>query len=162
MSNRAEAEQLVKPALEARRRVREAACYWRESPTEAAMKAVLAAQRQYGLALERTGAKGCKDWVDLVELLKVGPFDEATALEQARTWFLAFLKNHPKYPPRSVEELIEEAMVKFDLSKPKARQAYRDAQMITGNYKWSESRRPPKNILQARAERAKLENASLP
>ena len=35
------------------------------------------------------------------------------------------------------------------LSKPRARQAYRDAQNITGNDKWSENRRPPKNILQA-------------
>lgn len=126
------------------------------------MKAVLAAQLQYGRALERTGAKGCKGWVDLVELLKVGPSDEATAMDQARIWFIALLNKHQKYPPRPVEEIIQQAMEKFDLSKPKARQVYRDAQNITGNDKWSETRRPPKNILQARAERAKLENAPPP
>jgi hypothetical protein len=69
---RADAEHLVKPALEARRRVREVAWHWREGPTEAAMKALLAAQLQYCRALERTGAKGCKKWGDLQELLKVG------------------------------------------------------------------------------------------
>jgi len=57
VSNRADAEHLVKPALEARRRVKEAAWHWREGPTEAAMKAVLAAQLKYRLALERIGAK---------------------------------------------------------------------------------------------------------
>jgi hypothetical protein len=127
------------------------------------MKAVLAAQLRHARALERTGAKkGCKDWADLVELLKVGPSDEATATDQARTWFIALLNKHQKYPPRPVEEIIQEAMEKFDLSKPKARQAYRDAQNITGNNKWSKTRRPPKDILQARVERAKLENAPLP
>ena len=97
----------------------------------------------------------------MVELLKVGPSDEATPMDQARIWFIALLNKHQKYPPRSVEEIIQEAMEKFDLSKPKARQAYRDAQNITGNNKWSETRRPPKDILQARAERAKRENAPL-
>jgi hypothetical protein len=97
----------------------------------------------------------------LLELLKVGPSDEATAIDRARNWFMALLNKHPKYPPRPVEELIQEAMEKFTLSEPRARQAYRDAQNITGNYKWSETRRPPKNILQARAEWAKLEKASL-
>ncbi len=159
VSNRADAEQLVKPTLEGRRRVREAAWRWREYPTEAAMKAVLAAQLQYCRALERTGAKGCKDWGDLVKLLKVGPSDEATEIDQARTWFIALLNGHPKYPPRPVEELIQEAMEKFKLSKPKARQAYREAQNMTGNFKWSENRRPPKNILQARIDQPKLENA---
>jgi hypothetical protein len=163
VSNRADAQHLVKPALEARQRVREAAWHWRECPTEAAMKAVLAAQLRHARALERTGAqKGCKYWADLVELLKVGPSDEATATDQARIWFIALLNKHQKYPPRPVEEIIQEAMEKFELSKPKARQAYRDAQNITGNNKWSETRRPPKDILQARVERAKLENAPLP
>ncbi len=159
VSNRADAEQLVKPALEARGRVREAACHWREYPTEAAMKAVLAAQFQYCRALERTGAKSCKDWGGLVELLRVGPSDEATEMDQARTWFIALLNGHPKYPPRPVEELIQEAMEKFNLSKPKARQAYREAQKMTGNFKWSENRRPSKNILQARAEQPKMEKS---
>jgi hypothetical protein len=122
---------------------------------------VLAAQLQYCRALERTGAKGCKDWGGLLELLKVGPSDEATAIDRTRNWFMALLNKHPKYPPRPVEELIQEAMEKFTLSEPRARQAYRDAQNITGNYKWSETRRPPKNILQARAEWAKLEKAPL-
>ena len=161
VSNRADAEHLVQPALEARRRVREAAWHWREYPTEAAMKAVLAAQLQYCRALERTGAKDCKEWGDLLELLKVGPSDETAAIDRARNWFMALLKKHPNYPPRPVEELIQEAMEKFTLSKPRARKAYRDAQNMTGNYKWSETRRPPKNILQARAERAKLEKAPL-
>ena len=159
VSNRADAEHLVKPAIDARRRVTEAAWHWREGSTEAAMKVLLAAQLQYGRALERTGAKGCKGWGDLLELLKVGPSDEATAIDQARNWFMALLYKHPKYPPRPVEELIQEAMEKFDLSKPRARQAYRDAQNKTKNYKWSENRRPSKNILQARAERSKLEIA---
>jgi hypothetical protein len=161
VSNRADAEQLVEPALEARRRVREAAWHWREYPTEAAMKALLAAQLQYCRALKRTGANRCKDWGDLLELLMVGPSDEATEIDQARTWFIALLNGHPKYPPRPVEELIQEAMEKFKLSKPKARQAYREAQNVTGNFKWSENRRPPKNILQARAEQPKLEKAPL-
>jgi hypothetical protein len=102
VNNRAEAELLVKPALEARRRVKEAAWHWREGPTEAAMRSLLAAQLRYCRALERTGAKGCKDWDDLVELFKVGPSDEATAIDQARTWFAALLKKHPHYPPRPV------------------------------------------------------------
>jgi hypothetical protein len=151
-SNRADADRLVKPALEDRQRVREAACHWREAPTEAAMKTILAAQLQYCGALERTGAKGCKQWGDLLELLKVGPSDETTAIDQARNWFTALLNKHPKYPPRPVEELVREAMEQFTLSKPRARQAYRDAQNRRGNYKWSEARRPPKNILQARGE----------
>ena len=135
------------------------------------MKVLLAAQLQYCRALERTGAKNCEDWDDLLELFKVGPSDEATPIDQARTWFIALLKKHPQYPPRPVEELIQEAMKKFTirnstarskpLSNPRARQAYRDAQNRTGNDKWSETRRPPKNILQARAERAKLEKAPL-
>jgi hypothetical protein len=91
----------------------------------------------------------------------VGPSDETNAIDRARNGFVALLNKHPKYPPRRVEELIQEAMEKLKLSKPRARQAYRDAQNITGNDKWSENRRPPKNILQARAERAKLEKASL-
>ena len=155
VSNRADAEQLVKPALEARRRVREAAWHWREYPTDVAMKAVIATQLQYGRALDRTGAKGCKHWDDLMELLKLGPSDEATAMDKARNWFSALLYKDQKYPPRPVEQLIETAMEEFDVSKPKARQAYREAQKRTGNYAWSESRRPPKNILQLRAQRAK-------
>jgi hypothetical protein len=83
-------------------------------------------------------------------------------MDQARIWFTALLNKHQNYPPRPVEEIVQEAMEKFDLSKPKARQAYRDAQNITGNDKWSETRRAPKDILQARAERAKLENAPTP
>ena len=161
VSNRADAEQLVKPALEARRRVREAAWHWREYPTDAAMKAVIATQLQYGRALDRTGANGCKYWDDLAKLLKLGPSDEATAMDKARNWFSALLSKHQKYPPRAVEQLIGEAMEEFDLSNPKARQAYREAQKRTGNYGWSETRRPPKNILQVRAERAKPENALL-
>ena len=160
-SNRADAEHLVKPALEDRQRVREAAWHWREAPTEAAMKALLAAQLQYGRALERTGAKDCKQWGDLLELLKVGPSDETTAIDQARNWVTALLNKHPKYPPRPVEELIQEAMEQFKLSKPRTRQAYRDAQNRRGNYKWSEARRPPKNILQARAEPDKTGKAPL-
>jgi hypothetical protein len=160
-SNRADAEHLVEPAIEARRHVREAAWHWREDPTEAAMKALLAAQLQYCRALKRIGAKGCEDGGDLLELFKVGPSDEATAIDQARNWFTALLNKHPKYPPRPVEELIQEAMAKFKLSKPRARQAYREAQNITGNDKWSEVRRTPQNILQARAEWATLEKAPL-
>ena len=169
-SNRADVEHLIKPAIEARRRVREAAWHWREGPSEAAMKALLAAQLQYCRALERTGAKNCKDWDELLKLFKVGPSDEATAIDQARTWFIALLKKHPQYPPRPVEELIQEAIRKFTirnstgrsipLSKPRARQAYRDAQNRIPNHKWSEARRPSRNILQARAEQTKLENAS--
>jgi hypothetical protein len=125
------------------------------------MKAVIATQLQYGRALDRTGANGCKYWDDLVELLKLGPSDEATAMDKARNWFSALLSKHQKYPTRAVEQLIGEAMEEFDLSNPKARQAYREAQKRTGNYGWSETRRPPKNILQVRAERAKPENALL-
>jgi hypothetical protein len=51
------------------------------------------------------------------------------------------------------------AMEKLTLSRPRARQAYRDAQKLTANDKWSEARRPPKNILQDRAEPVKLEKA---
>ena len=161
VSNRADAEHLVKPALEARRRVREAAWHWREVPTEAAMNALVAAQLRYCRALERTGAKGCKDWGHLLELLEVGPSDEATAMDQARNWFTALLIEHPKYPPRAVEKLIEEAIEKFAVSNPKARQAYREAQHRTGNDTWSETRRPPGNILKARAESTKSEKLPL-
>jgi hypothetical protein len=157
VSNRAAAELLVKPAIEARRRVREAAVHWREAPTEAAMKAVLVVQLRYCRALERTGAKGCEYWGDLVELFKLGPSDEATGIDRARMWFAALLRKHRQYPPRPVEELIEEATKKFTVSYPKARQAYRDAQKRTGNYEWSATRRPSSDILKARAERAKAE-----
>jgi hypothetical protein len=61
----------------------------------------------------------------------------------------------------SVEEIIQEAMKKWKLSKPKAREAYRDAQKRTGNDKWSVTRRPPRDILQDRAERAGLEKVPL-
>jgi hypothetical protein len=40
VSNLADAEHLVEPAIKARRRVREAAWHWREDPTETAMKAL--------------------------------------------------------------------------------------------------------------------------
>jgi hypothetical protein len=161
VNNRADAELLAEPAIEDRRSVRETAVRWREAPTEAAMKAVLAAQLRYCRALERTGAKGCKDWGDLVELLKVGPFDEATGTDKARNWYVALLNKHPKFPPRTVRKIIAEAMEKFSLSKPKARQAYHDAQNRTGNYEWSERRRPSKDIVQARAERAEMETPPL-
>ena len=52
-------------------------------------------------------------------------------------------------------------MGEFEVSKPKARQAYREAQKRTGNYGWSKTRRPPKNILQVRAQRTKPENVLL-
>ncbi len=159
VSNRTDAEQLIKPALEARGRVRKAAWQWREYPTDAAMKAVIAAQIQYRRALERTGANGCKHWGDLMKLLNSGPSDEATEMDKARNRFSALLSKHQKYPPRAVEKLIEEAMEEFALSKPKARQAYREAQKRTGNYAWSKSRRPPENIRQVRAQRAKAETA---
>jgi len=161
VSNRADAEQLTKPALEARRRVREAAWHWRECPTDAAMKAVITAQVQYGRALDRTGANRSNDWAVLVELLKLGPFDEATAVLKARNSFIALLNEHPKYPPRPVKQLIEEAVEEFDLSKPKARQAYREAQERTGHHQWSQTRRPPKDILQVRTQRGKPENTHL-
>jgi hypothetical protein len=125
------------------------------------MKAVIATQLQYGRALDRTGANGCTHRAALVELLKLGPSDQATAMDKARNWLSALLNKHQKYPPRPVEQLIEKAIEEFNLSKPRARQAYREAQKRTGNYGWSKTRRPPKNILQVRAQGAKPEKVAL-
>ena len=84
--NRAEAEALVKPAVEARARVREAARAWREclvrSPeAKTALAGLLGEQRRFREALLAVGAKRSKGWAEVAKAFKVPPLDEGNARE---------------------------------------------------------------------------------
>jgi hypothetical protein len=78
--NRGEAAAHVKPAVEARGRVREAARDWREclsgAPEEkAAARELGAAQRQYLQVLREVGADQAGDWEELAKVVLEPPWD---------------------------------------------------------------------------------------
>ncbi len=153
VQNRAEAEALVKPAADARARVREAARAWREclvgSPEAVtALAAVLGEQRRFRDALLAVGAKRSKGWAEVVKALKESPFDQAGPNREGCTrWFVELLLKNPERPPpgRPVEMLLEEAGALFRASGRGARRCYEFAQERTSNRNWSTSRRPQKS-----------------
>jgi hypothetical protein len=80
VQNRAEAEALVKPAVEARARVREAARDWREClvgsrEAASALEACSDAQRLYLQALRGAGAERADGWVECARLVLGPPWD---------------------------------------------------------------------------------------
>jgi hypothetical protein len=144
--NRAEAEELVRPAVEARRRVSEAARHWRECPAEspeakAALAALLAAQRRFRDVLLAVGAKHSKGWAGVVEVLKESPFDEASRRDpaRARRYCVEELLKHRNGPPlgHSVTCLLAEVRKRFHVGKHAARAAYDFAMGETGIRTWS-------------------------
>ena len=152
--NRAEAEALVKPAVDARARVREAARDWREclvgSPeAKTALAVVLGEQRRFHDALLAVGATRSKRWGEVVKALKEPPFDDASGpdLEECTRWFVELLLKNPERPPlgRSVETLLKDADALFHVGGRGARRGYEFAQEKTGNRKWSTTRRPRKS-----------------
>ena len=155
VQNRAEAEALVKSAVEARARVREAAGYWREcrvgSPeAKAALTSVLSEQRRFRDALAAVGAERSKNWATAVPAFDKPPFDETTRrdLEKGCTaWFVEILLNNPDRPPpgRPVRILLKEADELFCVGGRGVRRCYEFAQEKTGNRNWSTSRRPRKS-----------------
>jgi hypothetical protein len=80
VQNRAEAEALVKPAVEARARVREAARDWREClvgsrEAATALEACSNAQRLYLEALRGPGAERAEGWAEFARLVLEPPWD---------------------------------------------------------------------------------------
>jgi hypothetical protein len=110
VQNRVEGEALVKPAVDARARVREAARDWRErlvgSPeAKTALTAVLRAQHQFRDALAAVGAKLSKNWAKAVLLFDELPFDESSRPnpEGCTRWFVKLLHEYPERQPRPLE-----------------------------------------------------------
>lgn len=152
VQNRVEAEALVKPAVDARARVREAARAWREclvgSPeTKTALAAVLSKQRRYRDELLAVGAKHSKNWAEVVKALKEPPFDGDSPREGCTRWFVELLRKNPERPPlgRSVRMLLAEAQELFGVTGRGARHCYELAQEKTGNRNWWAKRRPRKS-----------------
>ena len=155
--NRAEAEALIKPAVDARAHVREAARHWREcrsgsSEAKIALAVLLAEQRKFRDALLAAGAKHSKGWAEIVKALKEPPFDEAKRpnLEGCTRWFVELLEKNPLKPPRPLEEtregpgLLKEEAARFNLSHRSARRCYELAQEKTKNRNWRSGGRPEK------------------
>jgi hypothetical protein len=89
VQNRAEAEALVKPAVEARLRVREAARDWREClvgsrEAASALEACSDAQRLYLQALRGAGAERADGWVECARLVLGPPWDAAVQSKPRR------------------------------------------------------------------------------
>jgi hypothetical protein len=155
--NRAEAQAFVKPAVNARARVREAARHWREclvgSPeAKTALAAVLAEQRRFRDALRAVGANRSKGWAEAVKALERPPFDETSKsdlLKGCTRWFVELLQENSERPPlgRPVEMLLKEADALFRVGGRGARRCYEFAQEKTGNRNWSTTRRPRKRAL---------------
>jgi hypothetical protein len=152
--NRAEGEALLKPAVDARARVREAARNWREclagSPdAKTALATLLAEQRRFREALLAVGAKCSKGWAEVSKVLNEPPYDKASGpnLEGCTRWFVELLLRNPERPPpgRSVEKLLKEADALFRVGGRGARRCYEFAQEKTGNRNWSTTRRPRKS-----------------
>ena len=107
VQTRVEGEAFVKPAVDARARVREAARDWRECPVgspeaKTALAAVLGEQRRFRNALLAVGANRSKGWAQVVKELKKPPFDETSKsdLEKGCTrWFVELLQENPERPP---------------------------------------------------------------
>jgi hypothetical protein len=154
VQNRAEGEALLKPAVDARARVREAARHWREclvgSPeAKTALAAILREQHRFRDALLAVGAHRSKRWAEVVIALKKAPFDEMSKPnhEGCKRWFVDLLRKNPERPPpgRPVQMLLKEANTLFRVGSRGARDCYRFAQDKTGNRNWTRTRRPPKS-----------------
>jgi hypothetical protein len=152
VQNRAEGEALVKPAVDARARIREAARHWREcsvgSPeAKTALTAVLGEQRRFRDALLSIGARRSNRWAEVVKVLKEPPVNEAAGLDGCTRWFVELLVKNPERPPpgRPVEMLLKEADAIFRVGGRGARRCYHFAQEKTRNRNWSTSRRPRKS-----------------
>jgi hypothetical protein len=153
--NRAEGETIVKPAVDARARVREAARHWRACPSgspeaKTALAALLGEQRRFRDALMAVGAKGSKGWAEVVKALKEPPFDEARRQDPGgcTQWFVDLLVKNPGKPPRPLEAtrdgsgLLKEAATRFSVSLRRARRCYELAQEKTQNRNWRSGGRP--------------------
>jgi hypothetical protein len=152
VQNRVEGEALVKQAVDARARVREAARNWREclvgSPeAKTALASLLRDQRRFGDALLAVGAKRSTGWAKVVNALGEPPLDEASGPDQCLRWFIELLRKNPERPPpgRPVTMLLEEAEGLFRVGTRGARRCYEFAQKKTGNRNWSTTRRPRKS-----------------
>jgi len=145
VQNRADGEALVKPAVDARARVREAARNWRECPAgspeaKTALLALLRAQHRFRDALAAVGAKQSKSWAKVFTQFDELPFDQTSRwdLEGAKRWVVAELLKHPDPPEgRSVTSLLAEVRAKFHVGKHAARSAFQFAQGKTGNRNWT-------------------------
>jgi hypothetical protein len=152
VQNRAEGEALVKPAVDARARIREAARHWRECPVgspeaKTALTAVLGEQRRFRDALLSIGARRSNRWAEVVKVLKEPPVNEAAGLDGCTRWFVELLVKNPERPPpgRRVPMLLEDADTLFHVGGRGARRCYEFAQEKTGNRNWSTTRRPRKS-----------------
>jgi hypothetical protein len=115
VQNRAEAEALVKPAVEARARVREAARDWREClvgsrEAATALEACSNAQRLYLQALRGAGAECAEGWAEFARLALEPPWDAAAqskppraapvrAKKKCRELMKADARRNPDRPP---------------------------------------------------------------
>jgi hypothetical protein len=153
-SNRADAEHLIKPALECRRRVGEAARSWREcvvgSPeAKKAATALWSEQLRFRDALLAIGAKRANGWAHAVNELEKLPFDEGgkPTPEGSTKWFAELMRKYPERPPGLLETvegrpgLIAEAARRFNLSLREARRCYERAKYDSKNKTWSTSHR---------------------
>ena len=154
VQNRAEGEALVKPAVDARARVREAARDWREFPVgspeaKTALTAVLREQRRFRDALLAIRASRSKRWAEVIKALKEPPFQEASRpdLEGCTRWFVELLLKNPECPPpgRPVGMLLKEAHALFRVGGRGALRCYHFSQERTANRNWSTTRRPRKS-----------------
>jgi hypothetical protein len=89
VQNRAEGEALVKPAVDARARVREAARDWREClvgsrEAATALEACSDAQRLYLQALRGAGAERADGWAEFARLVLEPPWDAGTGSKPPR------------------------------------------------------------------------------
>ena len=131
--NLVEAEAFVKPAVDARARVREAARAWREclvrSPeAKTALAAVLDKQRRFRDALLAVGANRSNGWAEIVKALEKPPFDETSKsdlLKGCTRWFVELLQKNPERPPlgQPVGRLLKEADALFRVGGRGARRA---------------------------------------
>jgi hypothetical protein len=143
--NRAAGEAHVKPAVDARKTVKNAAREWRKcsigsSEAKGAAKALLREQHRFRDALAAVGAKRSRNWT------KAGPqFDELPFVEASRRdpqglrrWLVDELLKHRDPPAgRSVTSLLAEARKRFYVGKHAARMAFQFAQGKTGNSNWT-------------------------
>jgi hypothetical protein len=152
--DRAEAEVLVKPAVDARGRIKRAADAWRDcmigSPeAKTALNTLLAEQRRYRDMLLSIGADSSRGWAEVALALNDPPFDETTkpAPDKCKRWFVALLQKNPFHSPRPLLTvgdqigLIDEAKKRFNVSQREARRCYERAQDVTRIKAWSTTHR---------------------
>ena len=120
VQNRAEAEALVKPAVDARARVREAAQGWREClvgsrEAATALEACSNAQRLYLEALRGAGAERAEVWAEFARLVLEPPWDAGAhskprraapvrANKKCRQLMKADARRNPDRPPHPHRE----------------------------------------------------------